>query len=452
MHSRWIQIRENLEKKVSPHSFQMWLEGLSFLSVSDGCVLLSCPNEYLRKRILSTYQDLLLSEIKAHFGLSDFTVSVRKPNSAPATDESEESLISDSSKPPLQMVLPGSNSANAGCFLQRNFTFDHFVVGGCNNFAYTAAHSLATGHLQNQQAVFLLSATGMGKSHLSHAVGNHILSAYPTKRIYYTTAQDFTDEMFRSFQTDTFAEFSDKYRKNCDVLLLEDVHAISGKERTQIELTRTLDSLFNANKKIIFSSSYLPMEIPKIHSELRSRLGWGVVSTIEPPEFRTRVQILKQKCKLYGYQVPETVLQYLAGELVENIRQLESGLVNVVTRSHLLNHPITLQLAEKIVKTIVSSQGRITVGTIQKLICQHYRIAKEDLVSNSRKKSVLLPRQIAMYLCRKYTDQSLTAIGKSFNRYHATTIHAIANIEKGLREDAQIQNQIQYLSDKINAL
>jgi len=447
MPARWSRVRENLEKKVAPHSFQMWLDGLIFSSFTENCVFLSCPNEFLKKRILSSYKDLLSEEIKAQFGVDIFELAVKKTSTSP-TEEALAPLMEKSEA--IQLALPGANGTNTGCFLQRNFTFDQFVVGNCNNFAYTAAKSLATDHLK-QQAVFLLSVTGMGKSHLSHAVGNYILAVQPTKRVYYTTAQDFTNEMCRSFKSDTFTEFSDKYRKNCDVLLLEDVHVISG-DRTQIELTRTLDFLYNAGKKIIFTSTYLPTEIPKLNAELHSRLSWGIISRIESPEFKTRVRIIKRKCRINNYLVPEEVVQYLASELVENIRQLENGLSNVVTHAYLLNQPVTVTLAETVVNMMIRNKERITIGAIQKLVCKQYRITKEELVSNSRKKEVLLPRQIAMYLARKYTDQSLQAIGKSFNRYHATTIHAISHIEKELIQDAQIQNQVRYLSEKLNAL
>jgi chromosomal replication initiator protein len=338
-----------------------------------------------------------------------------------------------------------------GRFLRKDFTFDQFVVGGNNDFAYSASLSLASRKNTQQNSLFLLSKTGMGKSHLSQAIGHYILSEYPSERVYYITAEDFSNEMIHAYRHGSINKFKGKYRNQCDVLLLEDVHYLSGKERTQIELALTLDTLFESGKKIIFSSCYLPKEIPKLQDKLRSRLSCTLISTIEPPKFNTRVRILQKKAKLNGYELPEDVIDYLAGELIEDVRQLESGLIGVTAKSSLLGSPIDLALAESVVKNIVRQRENITIDAIKKLVCKYYGISVNDIVSSSRKRSIVRPRQIAIYLSRRYTDSPLQTIGKSFNRYHATALHSIGAVEREIKEKSPVQKQVEFLCSRLES-
>ena len=265
------------------------------------------------------------------------------------------------------------------------------------------------------------------------------------------TAEDFTNEMVASFKSNSVNAFKNKYHQNCDVLLLEDIHYLSGKDRTQIELAHTLDSLYNHNKKIIFSSCYAPSEIPKLNENLRSRLTSGLISNIDPPSYSMRVKILKKYASLNRWNIPKHVLEYLSSELTQDVRQLKSGLMGVAAKGSLLGQPIDLDLAASVVKNIVQKKQTITIGVIIKLVCKYYDLSPKDLVSRSRKQSVVRPRQVAIYLARKYTDQPLQAIGKSFNRYHATALHAIGTVEKGLRQGGAIQGHIEYLTQKLES-
>jgi chromosomal replication initiator protein len=352
----------------------------------------------------------------------------------------------------FQLQLPNMNTClYNGRFLRKDFTFDQFVVGGNNDFAYSASLSLASRKNTQQNSLFLLSKTGMGKSHLSQAIGHYILSEYPSERVYYITAEDFSNEMIHAYRHSSINKFKEKYRNQCDVLLLEDVHYLSGKERTQIELALTLDTLFESGKKIIFSSCYLPVEIPKLHDKLRSRLSCTLISTIEPPKFNTRVRILQKKAKLNGYELPEDVIGYLAGELIEDVRQLESGLISVTAKSSLLGSPIDLALAESVVKNIVRQRENISIDAIKKLVCKYYGISVNDIVSSSRKQSIVRPRQIAIYLSRRYTDSPLQAIGKSFNRYHATALHSIGVVEREIKEKSPMQKQVEFLCRRLES-
>ncbi|SCX77224.1 chromosomal replication initiator protein DnaA [Desulfoluna spongiiphila] len=449
MESVWNNVKAVLEERLPGHSFRMWIEPVKFENRSGDDFRVSCPNLFSKKRVQDHYGSMIQDEVRTLLG-SDISLclDVRKgTNGASRGPVVKKGL----KKVETQLVIP--NVANpvmhSGRMLRPDFTLDDFVVSGNNDFAYSAALSLASSTQTQNSSLFLLSDTGMGKSHLTQAIGHHINRKKPGERVYYITAEDFTNEMIGSFKNDTAGQFKDKYRSQCDVLLLEDVHFLGGKERTQIELAMTLDYLMESGKKIMFSSCYLPNDIPKMNEQLASRFTSGLISPIEDPNFRTRVRILKKKAASKGHQLPMDIIEYLAGELTDNIRQLESGLVSVTAKSSLMGVPLDLDLAESVVKNIATKKKRVTIDVIKKLVCREFNITPTDIVSKSRKKTIVKPRQVAIYLSRRYTDQPLQAIGKNFNRYHATVMHAVGTIEKDIRQEVQMRNQIEYLSRKI---
>ncbi|MDM8553815.1 chromosomal replication initiator protein DnaA [Desulfococcaceae bacterium HSG7] len=440
----WTKVKTVIKQRIALQSYQMWIEPLEFVSNDPSGFVLSTPNLYSKKRILSNYKHVIETEIKNIIGQTcklKIDVAEGKPVSkAKFKVETQRRLPFDDKKSNLY----------GGRQLQRNFTFDQFVVGDNNNFAYSAALALASRKSTYQNALFLFSDIGLGKSHLSQSIGHHIMAKYPDERVFYITAEDFTNEMVFAFKNGAIDRFKQKYRNNCDVLLLEDVHHLSGKERTQIELALTLDTLFEAQKKIIFSSCHLPADIPKLSDKLKSRLTSGLISTIEPPNFRTRVRILNKKSQLNGYKIPPDITRYLASELITDIRQLESGLTGVAAKSLLMGKPIDFSLAESVVCTIADKRKSITVDAIKKMVCRKYNISKAEIESKSRKMSVVRPRQIAMYLARNYTDATLQVIGRSFKRYHATVLHSIGTVEKGLKTNRILREQIKYLRQKLD--
>ena len=444
MKSIWKEIKSAIEKRIPPHSYRMWIEPVRFNKAEEGSIVLSCPNFFSKKWVLDHYGTLIESEINRVSGKACkllIEVSERECNSK------KQKLHTD-----LQLTLPNLDiQPHGGHMLRRDFTFDKFVVGNNNDFAYSACLSLASRRNTQQNSLFLLSKTGMGKSHLSQAIGHHILSERASDRVYYVTAEDFSNEMVHAFRHDSIDKFKKKYRNQCDALLLEDVHYLTGKERTQIELARILDTLFEADKKIIFSSCCPPSDIPKLNNELRSRLSYGLISNIDPPSFRTRVRILQKKSMTNGYDVPEEVMHYLASELTEDVRQLESGLIGVTARSSLLGVPIDLDLAESVAKNIVRQRKNITIDAIKKLVCKQYSISINDIISRSRKQHIVWPRQIAIYLSRKYTDSPLQTIGKSFNRYHATALYSIGAVERALKENGPMQKQVEFLCKNLES-
>ena len=443
MEAVWKKVKSTIKKRVPHHSYRMWIEPLELHESPENGFEISCPNFFSKKRVQDQYGAMIESEF--HKAMGDpchLTFKISKNNgnqrSSPQPYHQHQlPLPSDSIRP------------HNGRHLCKDFTFDHFVVGGNNDFAYSASLSLASRKDFQQNALYLLSKTGMGKSHLSQAIGHYVLSEYPNDRVYYITAEDFSNEMVNAYQCDAINKFKGKYRNHCDVLLLEDVHYLSGKERTQIELALTLDSLFEAGKRIIFSSCYLPTEIPKLNDKLRSRLSCGLISNIDPPNFRTRLRILQKKAIIYGYKIPDDVINYLAEELSEDVRQLESGLNGVAAKSSLLGMPLDLSLAESVVKHIVRQRKSITIDHIKKMVCKYYNISMQDLMSQSRKQSLVRPRQMGIYLSRYYTDSPLQTIGKSFNRYHATALHAIKCIERGIKDNSSIQRQVKFFRKKL---
>jgi len=441
MKALWQQAKSSIKSRLPGHSFRMWIDPLEVSRCDEGDVVLLSPNFFSKKRVLDHYGTLIESELAKVSGMPcRLVIEVSPP----------KVLSGSKSGGNGQLALPQlQGRPHNGRLLRKDFTFDQFVVGGNNDFAYSASLSLASRRQGLQNSLFLLSKTGMGKSHLSQAIGHHILSEHPAERVYYMTAEDFSNEMIQAYRHNAINAFKSKYRSECDVLLLEDVHYLSGKDRTQIELALTLDTLVESGKRIIFSSCYLPTQIPKLHDKLMSRLGCGLISAIDPPNFRTRVRILQKKAKLNGCSVPGDVLDYLASELSDDVRQLESGLIGVTAKSSLLGIPIDIPLAESVVKNISCWRKRITIDAIKKLVSKHYGISVSDMVSSSRKQSIVRPRQIAIYLSRRYTDSPLQAIGRSFNRYHATALHSIGAVERGIKEKGPMQKQVEFLCNKI---
>lgn len=449
MNEVWNKVKTAIKENIPSHSYRMWIEPIAYDRTDGDAVVLLCPNFFSRKRVQDAYGRAIETEFRR---VSDRPWRLQFEIGAKAEATSRKEAPADELKPDKQLSLPGvANHQVFGRLLRRDFTFDRFVVGSNNRLAYSAAMSVASQDAINRHSLYLLSQTGLGKSHLSQAIGHHIACNFPHERVYYITAEEFTSEMVRAFRSGTFEEWKERYRRQCDVLLLEDIHFLTGKERTQIELAMALDYLLNADKRIIFTSCYLPADIPKLNDQLRSRLMCGLISNIEPPDFQTRYKIIQQKAVERGTPLPREVAEYLASELSENVRQLESGLIGVTARSSLTGEPINLNMAQTVILNIAQPGKAVTVDMIKKMVCKHFNISVEDIVSKSRKRAIVRPRQVAIYLARKYTDQPLQVISKSFNRYHATAIHSISTIKKGIKVDTSLKRQIEFLCEKIES-
>ncbi|MEW5733474.1 MAG: chromosomal replication initiator protein DnaA [Thermodesulfobacteriota bacterium] len=449
----WDRAKKNLQQDMPANGYLMWIEPMRFVSGDAGKMTLECPNDFYRKWVMDNYLAQVKDAVSCEAGVSVALTICAAPPSGPAPEKKPEPASARrepaSARPePRQMPLyPEEAGRRPSRSFRSDFTFDRFVVGRSNEFAYTLALSVASRKTGSHSPLFLLSKTGLGKSHLSHAMGNHIRREQPEKRVVYVTAEEFTNEMVSAIQGNSISRFKDKYRKNCDVLLLEDVQFLSGKERTQMELACTLDCLMESRKKLVFTSTHLPQEIPKLHQSVYSRLAGGVISTIEAPDFAMRVRILKNKAN--GHRIPLEVLEFLASEIAGDVRTLESGIAGLLARSSLLSVPVDLGLAREVVKGLGACRKVITLSTIVELVSRYYKVSSEELMSKSRRQKVVIPRQVAMYLARRYTDQSLPAIGRFFNRYHATALHALSCVEKKLAERSRMGREVEFFCKKI---
>lgn len=444
MESNWKKVKDLIRKKIPDHSYRMWIDPICYKSTDDDQITLICANGFSRKRIKNHYLAMITDELAELTGRS---MNVALESAPPRAVKQPPQTTST-----RQLPLPGMNvRVQGGRFLRKDFTFDRFVVGGCNDFAYSASLAYASSHRPGHPGIFLMSSPGMGKSHLSQAVGHQVLNTAPRERVYYTTAEDFTNELIQSFKTGSISQFKKRYRDECDVLLLEDVQYLTGKERTQVELAHTLDMLYETGKRVVFSSACAPRDIPRLNPALQSRLSSGLVTTIDPPDFKTRLRILKKKSETNKTRIPLEVLRYLAAELTADIRQLECGLNSILARAALIGTKIDLKLAEEIVANIRINREQISIDRIKRLICKEYALTIKELISKSRKQRIVKPRQIAMYLARAYTDAPLQEVGRSFNRYHATALYAIGSVEKNIRHEPGFRQQVELLRRKLEA-
>jgi chromosomal replication initiator protein len=324
-------------------------------------------------------------------------------------------------------------------------------VGKCNEFAYSASKALALERHPPYSSLFILANTGLGKSHLSQAAGHAILKNDPNLRVYYITAEDFVNEMIYALRNNRIDEFKNKYRRSCDVLLLEEVHFLGGKEKTQLELGYTLDALSNDRKRIIFTSSLLPKDIPNLTKGLSSRLTSGIITTLEKPGYQTRVKILEKKSAEQNLVLSEEIIHLLAKNLTGDIRQMESALSCLKAKSELMKANMDVPLAKDVLCCHVPVPGAIAMEDIRKLVCQYFKVDPHLLKSKSRKQIHAYPRNVYVYLCRQHTDKTVEEIGKSLNRKHSTVLYASEVIEHKMKVDPRVRNQVNFLSEKLKA-
>ena len=444
MRSTWDEIKSQIRSKLPKNSFSLWINTISFLEKEDKTIVLGCPNKFSRNWVLENYFDLIRD--KLHNAGANHVELILDPN----TPERKSPLPNDMTyKEQLRLPNMPANGNNGKGRLNSSFTFDRFVVGRSNEFAYSASKALANGDAWNYHSLLMLANTGLGKSHLSHAVGHAILEENPRLRVFYVTAEDFTNEMIASLKSNQINEFKNKYRRLCDVLLLEEIHFLSGKEKTQVELGYTLDTLANDNKKILFTSSIPPKDIPHMSKGLSSRICSGLLTTISKPDYDTRVKIVTQKASNENIALSEEIIHLLAGRLKRDIRQMESALKCLAAKSKLLKAKIDLDLAKDVVNCLVSEESSIMPEDIEKLVSTYYKVNPEMLRSKSRKKIYSYPRNIYVFLCRRHTDETISNIAQTINRSHSTVLYACELVEHKIKNDQKMKRQIEFLSKKL---
>ncbi len=440
----WEKVLKILKVEImSEVSYNTWILGLKPIGMRNGVFMISVPNELTLDIINQRYMLLFKESIK-HVLNQDVDVQCMVGEPESDDSKSEEEMQKDVIKP----------AAEAFGSLNSKYTFDSFVIGNSNRFAHAASVAVAESPANAYNPLFLYGGVGLGKTHLMHAIGHHIQANNPKAKVVYVSSEKFTNELINSIRYDKNLDFRNKYR-NVDVLLVDDIQFIAGKESTQEEFFHTFNELYEARKQIIISSDRPPNEIPTLEDRLRTRFAWGLQADIQAPDFETRIAILKKKAEIEKYVVSSDVMVYIATKIKSNIRELEGALTRVMAYSSLTNNKnITVDLAAEALKDIISSsQTRsITIDLIQDVVANYYNLSVQELKSQRRTRNVAYPRQIAMYLSRKLTDMSLPKIGDEFGgRDHTTVIHAYEKISTALKSDDSLASAIRIITKKVNS-
>jgi chromosomal replication initiator protein len=442
MDHEWQKIKAELQKCTSKGQYDLWVYSLDFLGVQEDRLVLGCKNRLHKGWLRENLEKPLLAIACKYFP------AVRKLELIIGTDNSPAEV-------PVEKDIPRQTSfqeliKRSGPAFNPRFTFDDFVVGASNQFAYAASMAMAGGQQFNDGSLFLLSKTGLGKSHLSHAMGNFMMTQQPSLRVQYVTAEQFANEMIFSLKNDRIDGFKEKYRNNCDILLMEKIEFLSGKEKVQNELVYTLDELQNRGKRIVCTANARPNEIPRLSTDLQSRLNGILVAEIDRPDFRTRAAIIQHKIRRENVRMPKQVVDFLADRITGDIRQLESCLVGLMAKSNIMRVPITLQLAQEVTQTMLNNLPKLTAQHIQQIVCGSFQISVDDLLSPSRRKEIAMARKIGMYLCRQYTSDSLAVIGKAFKRSHSTVLYSVNEMNKAMKDsNSKLKRQLDYVSQRL---
>ncbi len=429
----WDLIKRQLEAKLSTDSYQNWVSGTEFSHIQDKTLFVVVPNEETRVWMDSEYAPLISSILRdMRAGLSGVVYELPQNGRA-----SEGALKDDLFNAPRTQLNP-------------RYTFDNFVVGSCNQFAHAAAQSVATSPSRRYNPLFIYSGVGMGKTHLMHAVGRSLMDNYAGMRIIYTSSERFVNEMVTCIRLDRMTQFHSFYR-TADVLLMDDVHILGGKERTQEEFFHTFNELYDHQKQIVISSDSTPKEIPGLVERLRSRFEWGLMVDMQPPDLETKMAILDKKAALEGVQLPEDVRIFMATKTKSNVRELEGGLVKLIAFSSLTGAPITMQMAQQVLKHLVHTQDRrVSIDSIQKAVAEHFVLKQSQLKEKSNTRTIAYPRQVAMYLVKELTPASLPEIGRAFGgKHHTTVLHSIHKIDRLRQTDSELNRLLHKLTDSL---
>lgn len=422
----WNDVLEILKNELDEHSFSTWVNKTKPLAYHDGTLVILTLNEFSRGWLETRFSTLIRSFLEHKYS-RNFTLRFITPNG-------KENIFfpKDEQRQPLNP----------------KYTFNTFVVGNNNRLAHAAALAVAESPSKAYNPLFIYGGVGLGKTHILHAIGNQVLQNDQNYKVVYVSSETFTNELINSIKDDETVEFRNKYR-SVDVLLIDDIQFLAGKERTQEEFFHTFNTLHEADKQIIVSSDRTPKEIPTLEDRLRSRFEWGLIADIQQPDLETREAILRKKAQLENIDVPDEVIFFIASHVKSNIRELEGALLRVMAYSNLNQREIDMDLTKEALKNILTGNHKkiITIPYIQKVVAKFYDIKVDDFKSRRRTKNVAFPRQIAMYLSREMTEASLPAIGQEFGgRDHTTVIHACDKIKKCIENDGTTDDAIKEIT------
>lgn len=459
-------IRESLlsalEKRVNYQSFTTWFLPLVFQDVKDNTITIEAPNSMFRDWIMDNYLETI-EESLHELNLSHYKVKLT------TRGESEVNGVLLQAEPPLEspsengetkfsleteeLVRPVARFVDIEPVelpLNPKYTFDTFVVGSSNQFAHAAAMAVAESPSKAYNPLYIYGGVGLGKTHLMHAIGHAIRARDKHLRLTYISSERFMNELINSIRYDKTLAFREKYR-NIDVLLIDDIQFLAGKERTQEEFFHTFNALYDAQKQIVITSDCPPREIPTLEERLHSRFEWGLIADIQPPDLETKVAILKRKAEQEKINLPDSVALFIASKIKSNIRELEGALVRLIAYSSLTGLPMSIALAQDTLRGIIDEDDKaITIELIQKTVADYYGLRVSDLKSKNNSRSIAVPRQIAMYLCKRMTKASLPEIGREFGgKHHTTVLHSINKISELYEQKEDFHRIINSLIDRL---
>ncbi|XOF33723.1 MAG: chromosomal replication initiator protein DnaA [Candidatus Electrothrix sp. YB6] len=439
----WDTVKHSLSCSLPESEYTLWIKPLLCIRENSRTLELACPDRFFCAWVKDRYLDRIQANLAELSGMPpsvSLTVSGQQP--APQQENNGSG----------QLRLPGMNRFKSAIrSLHPAYTFDQFMVGESNILARSACNAIASADATFGNNLFMSSATGLGKSHLTQAVVHQVMQSAPGTRMHYLTAQQFSAEMVKSIRSNSMDQFSNRFIHDCDLLLLEDVHILTGKTKTQQELNTVLDYLIKSGKRVILTSAVAARKIKGIDEDFRSRMTSGLITDIEAPEFRTRASIIRHKAACSNLQLSEEQIYFLADKLQGDIRRIESAVIGVRAQASMYNAPPDMDMLHSVLQGIIGNNPSMPLSgkVIRDMICSQYKLSVEEMISRSRKRAISFPRQIAMYLTRKYTEESLADIGRLYNRDHSTVLYAIKVINRDIVQKNTVRHQVELLTDKL---
>jgi chromosomal replication initiator protein len=447
----WQLTLSELSKELNKPSFETWFNLTKPVSLENSCLIIEVPNDFTKEWFETRYRGQIIKALKV------VTASDHKVNFIIASEFNEinDQLPAEHNfQPPPEVQNPKPESdSQKNIFISSfnpRYTFDTFVVGACNRLSHAASLAVAESPARAYNPLFIYGGVGLGKTHLLHAIGQYTLINHGFSRVFYFSSEKFTNEFINAIRDNKTLEFRNKYR-SMDVLLIDDIQFLAGKEQTQEEFFHTFNALHDNNKQIIISSDRPPKEIPTLEDRLRSRFEWGLITDLQTPDLETRTAILKKKAISDGIDIPDQVIQYIAGKVITNIRELEGALIRIVAYASLSETPVTLELTEKALQDIIFTRKKnITVETIIAKTAENFDIKPEEVLSKKRTQNIAMTRQVAMYLCRMLTDLSLPKIGEEFGgRDHTTVLHGFKKIDSLISSNSDFKHRLELIKNSI---
>ena len=451
----WLNLKKDLKKIVGDTAYNNWLKQLTFLSVKDQTISFSVPTKFLRDWVVNNYADKIKNQCKNYIKNIEAIKFVVKPVGGRVVPGTARTIKNTDNQWKSSLDIRSNQSSSPNDFgapLDPRFTFDNFVVGKPNELAFAASQRVAESENVTFNPLFLYGGVGLGKTHLMHAIGWKIKEKSPDRKVIYLSAEKFMYQFVRALRYKDTSAFKEQFR-SIDILMIDDVQFISGKDNTQEEFFHTFNALIEQNRQIVISADKSPSDLDGVQERLKSRLGCGLVADIHPTTYELRLGILIEKAQKRGVEIPSKVLEFLSHRIVSNVREMEGALNRLVAHATLVGTSITVETAQVVLQDLLKSNNRkITIEEIQKKVAEHFNIRLTDMHSPRRSRSVARPRQIAMYLAKSITSRSLPEIGRKFGgRDHTTVMHAVKKIEELKQEDNNFNEDIDLLKRLIDS-